>query len=137
MIIYILNILKVPCIVSDTRTRLYVLHSLNFNFNQMKLVKSPFKTELVDNFLLFNSMCKRQNGKMVSRLIWFTTTSFIWLESYDILFNGKVFNVLEVVDCLGLGSFVGRIGTRIQSSQIGGRVTFLAGGNIALLQWRS
>jgi len=50
---------------------------------------------------------------MVSRLIWFTTTWCIWLERNDILFNGKVFNVLEVVVRLGLDSFVGRIGTRI------------------------
>jgi hypothetical protein len=56
--------------------------------------------DVVNNILLFNSICEGKKGKKkkVSHLVWLTTAWCIWLECYNVLFNGKVVNCLEVVD---------------------------------------
>ena len=60
--------------------------------------------ELIENSLLFNSVWKGKRSKRVSHLICVTTVWCIWLEKNDVLLNGKVANISEVVDHIIRGS---------------------------------
>jgi hypothetical protein len=50
--------------------------------------------ELVDNFLLFKEVCKGENKRKVSHVIWLAIVWSIWFEHNDVLSKGKIGNIL-------------------------------------------
>ena len=74
-----------------------VLEKLNYLVEWLGVQATGWDGEVMNNFLIFNSIGKGEKGKKkVSHLVWFITALCIWLERNSILFNGKVANCLEV-----------------------------------------
>lgn len=54
--------------------------------------------ELINVFLVSNSVSKRNKCKKASHLIWLTMAWCICLQRNNVLFNGKVANISQFVD---------------------------------------
>lgn len=85
-------------VIRDIHQQSYVFCLDGIGRHLLNRKPSGWSSEIVDNFLLFTSVCKGKKDRKLSHLIWLLATWCIWLERNVILFNRKTVNVREVVD---------------------------------------